>query len=112
MDESPSPIVVMHLPEATVLRVRVQRLVESPQLDALKEAAFRLIEAGAQRVIVLHQGTIAEAGEVAQVLGAPQQPYTRQLIADTPSLEVAAAEVGIAEPPAGAADLGDLGAPA
>jgi peptide/nickel transport system ATP-binding protein len=65
-----------------------------------------LVRSIAQRVIVLHQGTIAESGDVTQVLGAPEQPYTRQLIADTPSLEVAAAEVGIAEPPAGAADLG------
>jgi peptide/nickel transport system ATP-binding protein len=65
-----------------------------------------LVRSIAQRVIVLHQGTIAESGEVAQVLGAPEQPYTRQLIADTPSLEVAAAEVGLAEPPAGATDLG------
>ncbi|HEX9063736.1 MAG TPA: ABC transporter ATP-binding protein [Streptosporangiaceae bacterium] len=59
-----------------------------------------LVRSIAQRVLVLHQGTIAEAGEVAQVLGAPQQPYTRQLIADTPSLETAAADVGLGEPPA------------
>ncbi len=65
-----------------------------------------LVRSIAQRVVVLHQGEIAESGEVAQVLGAPRQPYTRQLIADTPSLETAAAEIGLGEPPAGAAGLG------
>src|SRR5215467_13002830 len=57
-----------------------------------------LVRSIAQRVAVLHQGTIAELGDVGQVLGTPEQPYTRQLIADTPSLEVAVAEVGLAEP--------------
>jgi len=57
-----------------------------------------LVRSIAQRVAVLHQGTIAELGDVSQVLGTPEQPYTRQLISDTPSLEVAAAEVGLAEP--------------
>jgi ABC-type oligopeptide transport system ATPase subunit len=34
------------------------------------------------------------------VLTDPQQPYTRQLLADTPSLETAASEAGVTEPPA------------
>jgi peptide/nickel transport system ATP-binding protein len=57
-----------------------------------------LVRSIAQRVAVLHQGTIAELGDVSQVLGTPEQQYTRQLISDTPSLEVAVAEVGLAEP--------------
>jgi peptide/nickel transport system ATP-binding protein len=57
-----------------------------------------LVRSIAQRVAVLHQGTIAELGDVSQVLGTPEQPYTRQLISDTPSLELAVAEVGLAEP--------------
>src|SRR5262249_39641058 len=57
-----------------------------------------LVRSIAQRVAVLHQGTVAELGDVAQVLGTPEQPYTRQLISDTPSLEVAVAEVGREEP--------------
>jgi len=57
-----------------------------------------LVRTIAQRVAVLHEGTITELGDVAQVLGNPVQPYTRQLIADTPSLETAIAEVGLAEP--------------
>jgi ABC-type oligopeptide transport system ATPase subunit len=32
------------------------------------------------------------------VLTNPQQPYTRQLLSDTPSLETAAAEAGAGEP--------------
>ena len=35
-----------------------------------------------------------------QVLADPQQPYTRQLLSDTPSLETAASEAGVGEPPA------------
>ncbi|MER7795951.1 ABC transporter ATP-binding protein [Microbacterium sp. NPDC096154] len=38
----------------------------------------------AHRVVVLHQGRIAEQGETAQVLGAPQADYTRRLIASLP----------------------------
>jgi hypothetical protein len=37
------------------------------------------------------------------VLTDPQAPYTRQLLADTPSLETATAEAGAGEPPADAA---------
>ena len=62
-----------------------------------------LVRSIAQRVAVLHQGAITELGDVATVLAEPSQPYTRQLIADTPSLETAVAEVGLGEPPAGAA---------
>jgi len=50
-------------------------------------------------VAVLHGGVIAEIGDAAQVIGSPGQPYTRQLISDTPSLEVAIAEVGLGEAP-------------
>jgi peptide/nickel transport system ATP-binding protein len=59
-----------------------------------------LVRSIAQRVAVLSQGNIAELGETAQVLTDPQAPYTRQLLADTPSLETATAEAGAGEPPA------------
>jgi peptide/nickel transport system ATP-binding protein len=39
---------------------------------------------------VLSEGSIVEYGETAQMLADPQQPYTQQLIANTPSLETAA----------------------
>jgi peptide/nickel transport system ATP-binding protein len=69
-----------------------------------------LVRSIAQRVAVLHIGEIAEIGDAAQVLGTPVQPYTRQLISDTPSLEVAIAEVGLAESPVGQPLVVDQGA--
>jgi peptide/nickel transport system ATP-binding protein len=59
-----------------------------------------LVRSIAQRVAVLSQGNIVELGDTAQVLTDPQQPYTRQLLADTPSLETAASEAGLGTPPA------------
>jgi peptide/nickel transport system ATP-binding protein len=56
-----------------------------------------LVRSIAQRVAVLHNGEITEIGEATQVLGSPAQPYTRQLISDTPSLETAIADVGLDE---------------
>jgi peptide/nickel transport system ATP-binding protein len=56
-----------------------------------------LVRSIAQRVAVLSQGNIAELGETAQVLTDPQAPYTRQLLADTPSLETATSEAGAGE---------------
>jgi len=61
-----------------------------------------LVRSVAQRVAVMSQGSIVEMGDVAQVLTEPAQPYTRQLLSDTPSLETAIADVGLGEPPAGA----------
>jgi peptide/nickel transport system ATP-binding protein len=57
-----------------------------------------LVRSIAQRVAVLSEGNIVELGDTAQVLTDPQQPYTRQLLADTPSLETAASEAGAGEP--------------
>jgi len=59
-----------------------------------------LVRSIAQRVAVLSQGSIVELGDTGQVLTDPRQPYTRQLLADTPSLETATAEAGHGEPPA------------
>jgi len=38
----------------------------------------------AHRVVVLHQGAIAEEGPTAKVLGDPHDDYTRRLIASLP----------------------------
>ncbi len=38
----------------------------------------------AHKIVVLHKGEIAEAGPTAQVLGDPQDAYTRRLIASLP----------------------------
>lgn len=48
-----------------------------------------LVRSIAQRVAVMNDGSIIELGEVAQVLTHPVQPYTRQLLTNTPSLETA-----------------------
>jgi peptide/nickel transport system ATP-binding protein len=64
-----------------------------------------LVRSIAQRVAVLSQGNIVELGDTAQVLTDPQQPYTRQLLADTPALETAASEAGVGEPPADVAGV-------
>ena len=42
-------------------------------------------------------GRIVEAGETAAVLADPQEEYTQELIANTPSLEVATAEAAAVE---------------
>ncbi|TPW76111.1 ABC transporter ATP-binding protein [Schumannella soli] len=38
----------------------------------------------AHRVVVLHRGQVAEQGRAAEVLGSPQDPYTRRLLASLP----------------------------
>src|SRR5216683_6438798 len=43
-----------------------------------------LVRSIAQRVAVMHQGTITEVGAAGLVLANPSQPYTRQLLSDTP----------------------------
>jgi peptide/nickel transport system ATP-binding protein len=59
-----------------------------------------LVRSIAQRVAVLSLGSIVELGDTERVLTSPEQPYTRQLLSDTPSLETASAEAGLGEPPA------------
>jgi peptide/nickel transport system ATP-binding protein len=48
-----------------------------------------LVRSIAQRVAVMSQGRIIELGGVDEILETPENPYTRRLLADTPSLEVA-----------------------
>ena len=43
-----------------------------------------VVDRVAHRVVVLHHGEIAEEGPTAQVLGAPQDPYTQRLLASLP----------------------------
>jgi peptide/nickel transport system ATP-binding protein len=58
-----------------------------------------LVRSIAQRVAVMSDGRVIEQGDVTQILADPQQTYTRQLIANTPSLETATgAETGVAHP--------------
>ena len=48
-----------------------------------------LVRSIAQRVAVMSEGGIVELGSVEQILESPVNPYTRRLLSDTPSLEVA-----------------------
>jgi peptide/nickel transport system ATP-binding protein len=49
-----------------------------------------LVRSIAQRVAVMSRGQIIEMGSVDQILEEPAEPYTRRLLADTPSLEAVA----------------------
>jgi peptide/nickel transport system ATP-binding protein len=53
-----------------------------------------LIRTIAEDVVVMNDGRIVEAGKVEDVLGAPQDAYTKSLLADTPSMELALAAGG------------------
>jgi peptide/nickel transport system ATP-binding protein len=59
-----------------------------------------LVRSIAQRVAVLHEGRIIEAGETGLLLRAPASGYTRRLITDTPSL-IPAGDVAMGEGPDG-----------
>ena len=48
-----------------------------------------LIRTIADRVAVMHQGRIVEQGTVDEILTAPSADCTRQLLANTPSIELA-----------------------
>jgi len=63
-----------------------------------------LVRSIAQGVVVMSQGSIIERGDTGQVLTDPREPYTRQLLADTPSLETAASDASREEPPADLAE--------
>jgi peptide/nickel transport system ATP-binding protein len=53
-----------------------------------------LIRTIAEEVVVMSGGRIVERGKVDDVLDAPQDAYTRALLADTPSMEAALAAAG------------------
>ena len=55
----------------------------------------------ADRVMVLNGGHVVESGITERVIGDPEHPYTRELIADTPTL-AGLATVAAAPPVAGA----------
>lgn len=52
-----------------------------------------LVQHFAERVVVMHDGRIVESGPTASVLGDPQHPYTRGLVAAVPRLPVRSRDV-------------------
>ena len=48
-----------------------------------------LVRSIAQRVAVMSHGRIIELGPVDKILSSPEAEYTKRLLSDTPSLEVA-----------------------
>lgn len=59
------------------------------------------------RILVMYRGELVEQGPVETVLGAPQHPYTRQLMADVPRLHGWGA-VSMAEPAGAAIGTGSV----
>jgi microcin C transport system ATP-binding protein len=57
---------------------------------------LRVVRAMAHRIVVLKDGRVVEEGEAEAVVAAPQQPYTRALMAA--AFELAAAEAGHIRP--------------
>ncbi|WP_282604476.1 ABC transporter ATP-binding protein [Pelagibius sp. Alg239-R121] len=61
---------------------------------------FGVVAEIADRVIVMQHGKVVEQGAAAEVIGSPQHPYTRMLMASVPSLTPPAREAVDVERPA------------
>jgi peptide/nickel transport system ATP-binding protein len=59
----------------------------------------------ADQVVVMRQGTVREQGPVAQIFSAPQDAYTRALLACRPSLSSSAARLMVIDEPAADATM-------
>lgn len=59
----------------------------------------------AQRLVVMEQGTVVEAGETRAVLTGPRHAYTRRLLAEAPSMTTARTRTPVAAAPADATPL-------
>jgi len=72
--------------QASIMRL-LERLRSEDELAMLFVTHnLSLVMSIADRVVVIHDGRVVEQGTTSVILGAPQRDYTRQLLADTPSL--------------------------
>jgi peptide/nickel transport system ATP-binding protein len=72
--------------QAQVLELLEQNLAAGRALILISHD-LSVVERLADHVLVMHHGRVVEEGPTAQVLTAPQDPYTRRLLAAIPSAE-------------------------
>ncbi|MBS1868436.1 MAG: ABC transporter ATP-binding protein [Actinobacteria bacterium] len=92
--------------QATIVRLFGEFLKDGLSLLFITHN-LALVNSIATRTLVMHAGVVKEAGQTAQVIGNPRDPYTRRLVAAAPELGVDAgasptnsALVGDPAPPA------------
>ncbi|MGW4410063.1 ABC transporter ATP-binding protein [Nonomuraea sp. NPDC004702] len=82
LDEATSALDVSIQAQILDLLARIRRDLDIAYLFITHDLA--LVRHAADDIVVLHRGKVVEAGPTAQVLAAPQHPYTRLLLHSVP----------------------------